>query len=62
MAFSFGVTNSVAHGGPIVALLGAMNKPIIALLCMVVGAVVTAVVCLMLKKIRQAKLQTQLAY
>lgn len=25
MAFSFGITNSVAHGGPVVALLGAMN-------------------------------------
>ncbi len=27
MAFSFGITNSVAHGGPVVALLGAMNHP-----------------------------------
>mgnify|MGYP003624408686 CR=1 FL=1 len=61
MAFSFGVTNSVAHGGPIVALLGAMNKPVIALLCMLIGAVVTALVCLTLKKIRQSKAQMQLA-
>ncbi|ENQ8067277.1 PTS sugar transporter subunit IIA, partial [Vibrio parahaemolyticus] len=30
MAFSFGITNSVAHGGPVVALLGAMNHPVLA--------------------------------
>ena len=57
MAFSFGITNSVAHGGPIVALLGAMNKPLLALLCMAAGAVVTALVCLSLKKMRQSKTQ-----
>ncbi|WP_070970497.1 fructose-specific PTS transporter subunit EIIC [Vibrio sonorensis] len=55
MAFSFGITNSVAHGGPVVALLGAMNKPLLALFCMAAGAVVTALVCVTLKKIRQAK-------
>jgi len=55
MAFSFGITNSVAHGGPIVALLGAMNKPLLALLCMVAGAVVTAIVCITLKKMRFSK-------
>lgn len=55
LAFMFGVTNSVAHGGPVVALLGAMNKPLIALLCMFAGAVVTAVVCVTLKKMRHAK-------
>ncbi|MDP8161902.1 fructose-specific PTS transporter subunit EIIC [Pasteurella skyensis] len=58
LAFSFGITNSVAHGGPIVALLGAMNKPVLALLCMIVGAVVTAVICIALKKMRQAKMIT----
>lgn len=57
MAFTFGITNSVAHGGPVVALLGAMNKPLLALLCMATGAVVTGVVCITLKKMRQAKLQ-----
>ncbi|OOE56162.1 PTS fructose transporter subunit IIC [Salinivibrio sp. ML323] len=55
MAFGFGVTNSVAHGGPVVALLGAMNKPVIALVCMVAGAVVTALVCVSLKKARKAQ-------
>ncbi|PSW16666.1 PTS fructose transporter subunit IIC [Photobacterium rosenbergii] len=57
MAFSFGITNSVAHGGPVVALLGAMNKPILALACMAAGAVVTALVAVSLKKMRQGKTQ-----
>ncbi len=61
MGFSFGVTNSVAHGGPIVALLGAMNKPVVALLCMVAGAVVTAIVCISLKKMRQQKAEKQVS-
>ncbi|KXF81100.1 PTS fructose transporter subunit IIABC [Enterovibrio coralii] len=59
MAFSFGITNSVAHGGPVVALLGAMNKPVLALACMAAGAVVTALVAVSLKKMRQAKAQKE---
>ncbi|ELS8947539.1 PTS fructose transporter subunit IIABC [Vibrio fluvialis] len=54
MAFSFGITNSVAHGGPVVALLGAMNHPLLALICMAAGAAVTAVTCVTLKKVRKA--------
>ncbi|MBY7820488.1 fructose-specific PTS transporter subunit EIIC [Vibrio fluvialis] len=56
MAFSFGITNSVAHGGPVVALLGAMNHPLLALICMAAGAAVTAVTCVTLKKVRKAKM------
>ncbi|HHX8495085.1 TPA: PTS fructose transporter subunit IIABC [Vibrio diabolicus] len=56
MAFSFGITNSVAHGGPVVALLGAMNHPVLALICMATGATVTAVTCVTLKKVRKAKM------
>ncbi len=56
MAFSFGITNSVAHGGPVVALLGAMNKPLLAIFCMATGAIVTAVVCVALKKMRKTKM------
>jgi len=56
MAFSFGITNSVAHGGPVVALLGAMNFPMLALLSMVTGAGVTAITCIALKNLRKAKL------
>ena len=55
MAFSFGITNSVAHGGPVVALLGAMNKPLLALMCMATGMVVTALVAVSLKKFRKSK-------
>ncbi|PSU68034.1 PTS fructose transporter subunit IIC [Photobacterium phosphoreum] len=61
MAFSFGITNSVAHGGPVVALLGAMNKPLLALLCMATGMVVTALVAVSLKKFRKAKANKVLA-
>lgn len=57
MAFLFGITNSVAHGGPIVALLGAVNKPLMALLCMVTGAVVTGVTAVALKKLRVKKVR-----
>lgn len=56
MAFSFGITNSVAHGGPVVALLGAMNFPMLALLSMATGAGVTAITCIALKNLRKAKL------
>lgn len=59
MAFSFGITNSVAHGGPVVALLGAMNQPVLALLCMAVGAIITALVAVALKKIRINRVQKQ---
>ena len=55
MAFLLGITNSVAHGGPIVALLGAVNKPLLALLCMICGAIVTGVVAVALKKLRMKK-------
>lgn len=61
MAFSFGITNSVAHGGPVVALLGAMNHPVLALICMAVGAIVTAVTCVTLKKIRKTKMTPAIA-
>lgn len=61
MAFSFGITNSVAHGGPVVALLGAMNYPLLALLCMAAGAGVTAITCVTLKKIRSQKLEAAAA-
>lgn len=57
MAFTFGITNSVAHGGPVVALLGAMNKPILALICMAVGAIVTALIAIFLKKMRQKQIE-----
>ncbi|WP_026958739.1 PTS fructose transporter subunit IIABC [Aliagarivorans taiwanensis] len=53
MAFSFGITNSVAHGGPVVALVGAINKPLLALFAMAAGAITTALVAIALKKLRR---------
>ena len=61
MAFSFGITNTVAHGGPVVALLGAMNLPLLALFSMATGAVVTALTCLIIKQLRKSKLTTATA-
>ncbi|MCG9582948.1 fructose-specific PTS transporter subunit EIIC [Vibrio tubiashii] len=61
MAFSFGITNSVAHGGPVVALLGAMNYPLLALVSMAAGTAVTALTCITLKKLRKEKLVTATA-
>lgn len=52
MGFLFGITDSVAHGGPIVLILGAVNKPFMGLICMAAGTVVTAIVCLTLKRLR----------
>lgn len=63
MAFTFGITNSVAHGGPVVALLGAMNKPLLALLCMAAGAIVTAIIAISLKMlIKRKSVQTQTSH
>ncbi len=52
MGFLFGITDSVAHGGPIVLILGAVNKPFMGLICMAAGTVVAAIVCLTLKRLR----------
>jgi len=52
MAFQLGITNQVAHGGPIVVLLGAMNKPALALLTMFSGALLTAVIAIAIKYLR----------
>ncbi|WP_075181033.1 fructose-specific PTS transporter subunit EIIC [Pantoea sp. 1.19] len=53
LAFQLGLTTSVAHGGPVVALLGAINRPLWALACMACGALVTATICLLLKRLRR---------
>ncbi|MCR1899106.1 fructose-specific PTS transporter subunit EIIC [Irregularibacter muris] len=50
LGFLWGITDSVAHGGPIVALLGAMNKPIMALFAMLIGSCVTAAIVIFFKK------------
>lgn len=55
MAFLFGITNTVAHGGPIVLILGVVNKPLLGLLCMITGSVITAVITIALKKAKLNK-------
>ncbi|SEF86131.1 PTS fructose transporter subunit IIABC [Vibrio hangzhouensis] len=61
LGFTFGLTCNVAHGGPIVVLLGAFNKPVLALVAMAIGVVTTAAVAITLKKIRHNKAQKQQA-
>ncbi len=65
LGFSFGLTCNVAHGGPIVVLLGAFNKSLLALIAMAIGVATTAFVAIMLKKMRLDRTkkdqQTQLA-
>ncbi|WP_240205690.1 fructose-specific PTS transporter subunit EIIC [Vibrio sp. CyArs1] len=61
LGFTFGLTCNVAHGGPIVVLLGAFNKPVLALLAMAIGVVTTAAVAITLKKIRYNKAQKEQA-
>lgn len=55
LGFLFGITNTVAHGGPIILLLGVVNKPFMGLLAMVIGAIVTALLTLTIKKFRLNK-------
>ncbi len=55
MGFGFGITNPVPHGGPIVLILGIVNKPLLGLLCMITGAVVTAFMVITLLKIQRNK-------
>ena len=51
MGFLFGITDSVAHGGPIVLILGAVNKPFMGLICMAAGTVVQPIYFFHLKRI-----------
>lgn len=50
IAIKFGVTNVVPHTGPIVAILGAINKPIPYFMAIIVGTVVGALIVNGLKK------------
>ncbi|GBU11224.1 PTS fructose transporter subunit IIC [Erysipelotrichaceae bacterium] len=50
LALTFMITTNVPHGGPIVTILGVVNKPIIALLCMIAGGAVTGLVATVLRK------------
>ncbi|WP_251861744.1 fructose-specific PTS transporter subunit EIIC [Clostridium sp. Marseille-Q2269] len=51
LGFLFGIRNNVAHGGPIVVLFGAINKPLLALLAMLAGSLVTGFATIFMKKL-----------
>ena len=53
MSLLFGITCTIAWGGPIVIILGLTNHVVLALLCMLAGSVVTAVVYYAIKKMRK---------
>ena len=55
LGFAFGLRNTVAHGGPIVALLGALNYPLLALLAMLIGSLVTAFIAIAIKRVMLRK-------
>jgi PTS system fructose-specific IIC component len=55
LGFLFSLTCNIAHGGPIVAVLGGFNKPFLAIFAMIAGTITTAVVVIALKQIRQTK-------
>ncbi|ONI42979.1 hypothetical protein AN396_00005 [Candidatus Epulonipiscium fishelsonii] len=56
LGFMFEITNTVAHGGPIVLLLGVVNHPFIGLGCMLAGTIVTALITILLKKLKSHKI------
>ena len=51
LGFLLHINNQVAHGGPIVAAIGAINKPLLALLIMLIGALVTAFTAIFMKNL-----------
>lgn len=51
LGFLLHINNQVAHGGPIVAVIGAMNKPLLALLIMLIGALITAFAAIFMKNL-----------
>lgn len=57
LGFIFELHNNVAHGGPIIVLLGGFDKPLMALVAMACGVVTTAVIAIALKRFRMSKKQ-----
>lgn len=55
LGFIFGLHCNVAHGGPIIVLLGGFDQPLMALLAMICGAITTAAIAIALKRLRMAK-------
>lgn len=57
LGFVFGLHCNVAHGGPIIVLLGGFDQPVMALVAMTSGIITTAVIAIALKRLRMAKKQ-----
>lgn len=57
LGFVFGLHCNVAHGGPIIVLLGGFDQPLMALVAMSGGIITTAAIAIALKRLRMAKKQ-----
>jgi PTS system fructose-specific IIC component len=57
LGFVFGLHCNVAHGGPIIVLLGGFDQPLMALIAMSGGIITTATIAIALKRLRMAKKQ-----
>lgn len=57
LGFVFGLHCNVAHGGPIIVLLGGFDQPLMALIAMSGGIITTAAIAIVLKRLRMAKKQ-----
>ncbi|WP_260862953.1 fructose-specific PTS transporter subunit EIIC [Citrobacter sp. Marseille-Q6884] len=57
LGFVFGLHCNVAHGGPIIVLLGGFDQPLMALFAMASGIITTAAIAIALKRLRMAKKQ-----
>jgi len=62
LGFMFNLHCNVAHGGPIIVLLGGFDKPLMALLAMACGVISTAAIAIALKRLRMTKKQQLLVH
>lgn len=57
LGFVFSLHCNVAHGGPIIVLLGGFDQPLMALIAMGSGIITTAAIAIALKRLRMTKKQ-----
>ena len=57
IAISVGVTNNVPHGGPVVAVLGAVDHVILFFVSVIIGSLITAFTTIFLKERAQRKVK-----
>ena len=55
LAMMFGIKNLIVKGGPIPALIGGINHPLIYFICIFIGAAVTALCVIVLKVISKSR-------